>query len=127
MRAVMSAINSDLQNLVRCAEATYSHLPVGDADEGCGMVDLPAPENLITLLQRRDLNRELFRRLRMAATPTQIDIVGAWEKAAFADHEPSLGHFDRRRVHEVRLLARRILQELATELSPQARGIEMIM
>jgi hypothetical protein len=127
LRALMGAVNSELSNLVNSSEAASPHLPVDDSEQEYATVELANPDELTSLLQRRDLHRELFRRLRLSATPSQTEIVHVWEACECAGDIASLEQFDRRRVHEVRQLARVIVQELAVEISPDAQGIEMLM
>ena len=124
---VMGIINSQLSNAINAAEASFLHLPLGDAETERGTVDVPGAIDPGQLLEQRDTKRELFARLREQAGPELHPIVDDWEPNYPGDFI-ARGGFDRRQVHRVRLLARAILVDLARELPLQApTGMEMLM
>lgn len=118
LRALMGAVNSELNNLLTCAETATAHVTADGPAGDVAAVELVSPDDMSHQLERRDLNRMLFRRLDEVAGPAQVEIVRAMESGALMDTEPSLESFDRRRVHEVRQMARRILSELEADVSP---------
>jgi len=125
---VMGIINSQLSNAIDAAEASFSHLPLGDAETEPGVVEVPEPIDQAQFLERRDVQRELFTRLREQAGPELRPVIDYWEPNYLADDCIARGEFDRRLVHRVRLLARAILTDLAREIQPRApTGMEMLM
>jgi hypothetical protein len=125
LNALLGAVNSELQNLIRSAEASTLHLPIGTEDQRDGALQLAGPEDQATRLQERDFTSELLRRLGAAATPSQTAIVQAMAAGALNDDDPALEAFDRRRVHEVRQTARRILHELESDIRPAPPEIDL--
>jgi hypothetical protein len=125
-RQLMSIVNSELSNLVRSLVMTQMHLPLGETDEVPGTVVVASPVELSRLLERRDLQRELFVRLRAPKVLTPI--IDHWEPQFHTSDGIAQREFDRRQVHQVRRLARRILRDLAREIQPHhPDGREMIL
>ena len=129
LRALQGVLNSDLANLVRCAEACYPHVRLDEGiEEGsCGLLDLDSPA---VLTARRDLQQVVFAKLyqRTADAPELWPIIRAVEQgflhdACLAKDEPNRGL-----VYRVRLLVREVLRELAQEFGgPEATGKEMFL
>ena len=125
---VMGIINSDLSNATHSLEASFSHLPLGDAETEPGAVEVSEPIDLVQLLERRDGKRELFARLRQRAEPELQPIIEYWEPNYLTDDCIARGQFDRRLVYRVRLLTCEIFAELAREIQPEGpTGREMLM
>ena len=103
-----------------CGGSFFSHLPLGDAETEPGVVEVPEPIDQAQFLERRDVQRELFARLREQAGPELRPVIDYWEPNYLADDCIARGEFDRRLVHRVRLLARAILADLAREIQPRA-------
>ena len=77
---VMGIINSQLSNAINAAEASFLHLPLGDAETERGTVDVPGAIDPGQLLEQRDTKRELFARLREQAGPELHPIVDDWSR-----------------------------------------------
>jgi hypothetical protein len=125
---LMGIVNSDLSNAVNGAEASFSHLPWGNAETEPGTVEAPEPVDPGRLLEERDQQRELFARLRKQAGPELQPIIDGWEPNYLSSNGIAHREFDRRLVHRVRLLAREIITDLAREIQPQdPNGMEPLM
>lgn len=128
LHCVRNVINSELSNAITALETTCEHLPLGDAETEPGSVEPTDPVDLPRLLERRDLEQELFRRLRQRAAPDLQPIVAHWAPRFLSEDRIASRGFDRRRVSQVRRLAREILTELAQELhSRPVRGIDLLL
>ena len=128
LHGVRNVINSELSNAVTALETTCEHVPLGDAETEPGSVEPTDPVDLVRLLERRDLQRELFSRLRQRAAPDLQPIVEHWAPRFLSDDRIARGAFDRRRVSQVRRLAREILTELAQELQTRpVRGVDLLL
>ena len=120
MSCLKGIINSDLSNAINGAEASISHLPLGDTETEKGVVEAPEPIDPGRLLEDRDCKRELFTRLREQAGPELQPVIDAWEPNYLSADGIAHGEFDRRLVHRVRLLAREIMADFTKEVRPQA-------
>lgn len=129
LQCVMGIINSNLSNAVNSAEFSFPHLPLENSDEDPASVELPDPTDWARQLENRDVQRELFVRLRQQSPPELQPIINAWEPSALSDDSIARGEFDRRQVHRVRVLAREILAKLSMEMQPATlpTGMEMLM
>jgi len=118
-----SIINSELSNLLTSAEAGCEHLEFPD--------EVPAggAGNPRSRLERADLKRALFARLRpLVEHDAELTaIADAWEPDFLEDDRINRSGFDRRKVHQVRRLARGILAELAHDADPGTPdGMELL-
>ena len=129
LRSLQGILNSDLANLVRCAEARHPHVRLDqDTAEGSwGLMDLESPE---VLTARRDLQDVVFVRLyqRAADMPELWPIIRAVEQGFLHDSSLAKDEPNRGLVYRVRLLVREVLRELAREFGgPEATGKEMLL
>ncbi len=116
----MNVINSQLSNLVNSAEALGQHFCFpGDRPEWPA-IDLPDPVDAQLLVRHRDLQEVLFERLReqTQGNPQINQVIDSWEQGFLTDDRISDGGVNRKAVHQVRRLARKVLGDLAKEVTP---------
>ncbi len=115
---VRSAINSVIEGLGRNRELLYIHESIHekeDSEERRTTVVLTSTVQADSDALMVDLKRELFKRLRKDASRALLPVIAEWEKTFFwASHVPCRRKRDY--VRQVRMLAMRILRELAGDL-----------
>lgn len=127
MACVKGIINSDLNNTISAARNKYEHIFLGNPEED-GAIEPEDPQNASDLLSRRDLHRVFFKRLyaRIENQPSLLIAVKDWEQRSLDDDLIGAPGLNRDHVYRVRQLAREVISELDTSISPALdRGKEL--
>jgi len=115
---VRSAINSVIEGFGRNRELRHTHDSIQeevDSEEKHAPLVLTSNVEADSDFRMVDLKRELFARLRKIALRELLPVIDEWERTFFwASHVPC--RRKREYVRRVRILAMRILKELAEDL-----------
>jgi len=119
---VKGIISSDLYNLVNAARNRHEHLFVGDSESEPDAIDPVEPRDPRDLLSRRDLHRVFFKKLyQRMHQPSLLDIVRDWEARSLDDDyigRAGMDDMNRDLVRRVRKLAREVIAEIETDITP---------
>lgn len=127
--AVKSIIASDISNLANAARHRHKHIFIGDPETEPGAVNPPHARDTYGMLSRRDLHHALFKQLyqRIHKQPALLAVVQDWEHNFWQSDRIGGKGANRLLLFRVRKLAREIIAELASEISPQhGDGREML-
>ena len=124
------AVCSTVEAFSRKREHRHQHQPIEpwDGSNGQSPREIEAPSCPDRDMEFIDLKRELFGRLRKRAPARLQHIIDLWEEIFFwADRIPCAGN--PKHAYQVRLLARRILQEIDGEINQSLprRAVRMLL
>lgn len=127
--SLLNRLRGIINSLISHAVARFPHSPLGDPETEPGTVELADPQDLGALLERRDLQREFFARLKLvlANEPSLTPVVLHWQQHFYETPFIASLEFDRNLTHRVRLHARRVLREMAPDFGIKlpSQGLEI--
>jgi len=115
---VRSALNSVIEGSGRERELCYRHESIqgeADSDETHATLEITSKMEADSDARMIDLKRELFSRLRKNASRELLPVIEEWERTFYWASNVPCRH-KREYVRRVRILAMRILKELAEDL-----------